>query len=62
MVSPGERTLEIAEFYNGRDGQDGEFAVARFPYLPLHRINEWDLRYDHVLEKLLYMQNLIAED
>ena len=36
--------------------------VARLPYLPLNRINEWDLRYENVLEQLLYMQNLIVED
>lgn len=62
MASPGERILEIAEIFNLRDGQEGEFAPARFPYLPLNRINEWDLRYENVLEQLLYMQNLIVED
>lgn len=62
MLSPGERTLEIAEVFNRRDGQDGELPVTRFPYLPLNRIKDWDLRYENVLEELLYMQNLIVED
>jgi hypothetical protein len=62
MLSPGERKLEIAEIFNRRDGQDAEMPVARFPYLPLNRIEDWDLRYENVLEELLYMQNLIAED
>lgn len=62
MLNPGERALEIAAIFNGCDSDNGDFAVARFPYLPLHRIDEWDLRYENVLEQLLYMQNLIVEE
>jgi hypothetical protein len=45
-------------------GQDRDFdhLVYRLRYLPPKRLADWDLRYEHGLDQLIYLQNLIEED